>query len=217
MIFKLILKDIMGYWRYIIFAIYLPAILWLSVLTIRSYPPLGNFIFCTAAIVAAISYFTFSEKKQKLETLICSLPVNRRTFVMGRYLFALSIAVFGILLLYLAVLLIYLIYSKPISEFHDYYGLKSLFIALVIISVSVSCFFPFTYKFRITGMVFTLPIGFSLGMYLTILIFRFDERSYIPYFLRSDFITIISVALITVLILLVSVFISIRLFEQREL
>jgi len=217
MLFNLILKDIRGYWRFIIFNIFLPAILWLSILTIPSFPPLGSFIFCTAAIVAAISYFTFSEKKQKLETLVCSLPVSRKSLVAARYLFALCIAVFGIILLYFAVYVTYLIYSKPVSEFYNYYNLKSLFISLVIISISVSCFFPFTYKFRITRMIFTLPIGFTLGMHLTTSIFKFNQRPYLPYFIESDIVTIVSFVFIIVLMLIISVIISIKLFERREL
>ncbi len=217
MILNLILKDIRGYWRFIIFNIFLPAILWLSILTIPSFPPLGNFIFCTAAVVAAISYFTFSEKKQKLETLICSLPVSRKSVVAARYLFALCIAVFGTILLYFAVYASYLIYSKPFFEFHTFYNLKSLFISIVIISVSVSCFFPFTYKFRIMGMIFTLPIGFTLGMRSTISVFRFDERTYVPYFLKSDLMTIIIITLVVVVLIIISVMISIKLFEQKDL
>lgn len=217
MLFNLILKDIRGYWRFIIFNIFLPAILWLSILTIPSFPPLGNFIFCTAAVVAAISYFTFSEKKQKLETLVCSLPVSRKSVVAARYLFALCVAVFGIILLYFAVYATYLIYSKSIYEFHTFYNLKSLFISLVIISVSVSCFFPFTFKLRILGMIFTLPVGFTFGMHSTITIFRFNERSYVPYFLETDLMTVIIVPLVVAAMIVLSVMISVKLFEKRDL
>jgi ABC-2 type transport system permease protein len=217
MILNLILKDILGYWRYIIFSIFFPATLWLSILTIPSFPPLGNFIFCTAAIVAAISYFTFSEKRQKLETLVCSLPVSRKSVVAARYLFALCVAVFGIILLYFVVYASYLIYSKPVFEFHTFYNLKSLFISLVIISVSVSCFFPFTFKLRILGMIFTIPIGFTLGMHTTTSIFRYDERAYMPYFIKSDLLTIIIVTIVVTVMIILSVTISIKLFEQRDL
>jgi hypothetical protein len=217
MILNLILKDIRGYWRYIIFYIFLPATLWISILIIPHFPARGNIIFSTAAIVAAISYFAFSEKKQKLETLICSLPVSRRSFVIARYLFALCIAICGFVILYFASYATYLIYSKPVSEFFQTYNLKSFFIALYVISVSVSFFFPFIYKYRITGMIFTLPIGFTLGMHSMVLIFKFTKQSYLPYFSDADFIKVIIIAPIILIMPIISAMISMKLYEWKDL
>lgn len=217
MILNLIMKDIRGYWRYIIFSIFLPATLWISILIIPHFPARGNVIFSTAAIVAAISYFAFSEKKQKLETLICSLPVSRRSFVIARYLFAFCIAIFGFVLLYLASYATYLIYSKPVSEFFETYNLKSFVIALYIISVSVSFFFPFIYKFRIIGMILTLPIGFTLAMHSTVLIFKFTKQSYMPYFSDADFIKVILITPIILIMPIISAMISIKLYEWKDL
>ncbi|MBI5021584.1 MAG: ABC-2 transporter permease [Ignavibacteriales bacterium] len=217
MILNLILKDIRGYWRYIIFSIFLPATLWISILIIPHFPARGNVIFSTAAIVAAISYFAFSEKKQRLETLICSLPISRRSFVIARYLFALCVAIFGFVILYCASYATYLIYSIPISEFFITYNLKSFFIALYIISVSVSFFFPFIYKFRIMGMIFTLPIGFTLAMHSMVLIFNFTKQSYKPYFLDTDFVKIILITPLILILPIISAMISIKLYERKNI
>ncbi len=217
MILNLILKDIRGYWRYIVFSIFLPATLWISILIIPHFPARGNLIFCAAAIVAAISYFAFSEKKQKLETLICSLPVSRRSFVIARYLFAFCIAIFGFVLLYFASYTTYLIYSKPITEFYETYNLKSFFIALYIISISVSFIFPFIFKFRIMGMIVTLPIGFTLAMHSMVLIFNFTKQSYISYFSNADFVKVVLIAPIILILPIISAMISMKLYERKDI
>jgi energy-converting hydrogenase Eha subunit H len=216
MMLKLIIKDIRGYWRFIIFWIFLPGILWISIFLVPLFPPRGIIIFCAGAIVAAISYFTFSEKKQRLETLVCSLPVPRRSVVMARYLLSLFIMIFGIMLFYCAIYTSYIIHAKPLADFNDIYGLNALFIVLLVTTVSASIILPAIYKFRIMGMIFTLPVAFNAGMYLALSIFRFSD---IPYLELSDgnLLKIIMTGFVMLAAPVISLNISLKLYEIKDL
>ena len=172
MIAKLILKDIKGYWRFIVFTIFLPGIAWSLLLFLPYFHWSGYVLFCSMAIFAGISYFSFSEKKQHIEILTCSLPVTRTAIVLSRYLLALIITFVGIILYYATAYVGDFIYPHSVTTFSQINHPKVLLMSLFFISIISSIFLPGIFSLKITGMVFHFVIAMIGGLSLTYKIFH---------------------------------------------
>jgi hypothetical protein len=169
---KLILKDIRGYWRFVVSTIFLPGIAWSLLLFLPYYHWSGYVLFCSMAIFAAISYFSFSEKKQHIEILTCSLPVTRTAMVLSRYFLALIITFVGILLYYATAYIGDLIYPHSVTTFSQINHPKVLLMSLFFISIISSIFLPGIFSLKMTGMVFNFAIAMIGALSLTYKIFH---------------------------------------------
>ncbi len=208
MIWKLVQKDLLAYRRYIFFGILLPAIFW-NIFFIYPYFRWSVFIiYSNLAIVAATTYFIFSEKKQSLETLVGSFPVTRTQIVYARYLLALTLTVSGILLYYLNGYVCDLIYSETVAHFDKISHLKNLFLSLFLLSIFISLHYPVTFRFGMTGMVFSLLIAVSVSIFLTIQLFEINTRTWSPYFNAGDKLQIILICFGIFIVPLLSVWLS---------
>lgn len=213
MITKLILKDLRGYWQFIVFWIFLPSIAWSGLLYFPYYPWHGYVLFCSIAIFAAISYFTFSEKKQHLEVLTCSLPVTRTAIVLSRYIFALLVMIAGFIIFYSITWIADLIYSNPVTTFEQINHPKVLLMCLFLISFVTSYFLPAVFSSKIMGMVFNFMIALIFGITVTLKIFRPHQNSYELDFSPEKFMLLIAV---TLLLPLISILVSVYSFHRQE-
>lgn len=214
MIAKLILKDIRGYWRFVVLTIFFPGIAWSLLLYYRNYKWAGYVMFCSMAIFAGISYFSFSEKKQKIETLTCSLPVNRTAIVLSRYLLALIITFVGLILFYATTYIGDLIYSHSITTFSQINHPQVLLLGLFFISTISSIFLPAIFRFKITGMIFSFIIAMIAAFTLTFEIFHPHQNFY-----ETDFnsFKIIIIICSMILVVFLSVAFSLFLYKRKDL
>lgn len=211
---KLILKDIRGYWRFIVLSIFLPGIAWSLLLFLPYYHWSGYVLFCSFAIFAAISYFSFSEKKQHIEILTCSLPVTRTAIVLSRYLLALIITFVGIILYYATAYIGDFIYPHSVTTFSQINNPKILLMSLFFISIISSIFLPGIFSLKIIGMIFNLAIAMFGAMTLTFKIFH-PHRNFYESNFQSDKVIVLICAM--TLAWIVSVLLSITHYKTKEL
>lgn len=214
MIAKLILKDIRGYWRFVVLTIFLPGIAWSLLLFFPYYHWSGYVGFCSMAIFAAISYFSFSEKKQHLEILTCSLPVTRTAIVLSRYFLALIITFVGIILYYAIAYVGDLIYPHSVTTFSQINHPKVLLMSLFFISIISSIFLPGIFSLKIIGMIFNFAIAAIFAINLTYKIFHPLRNFHESNFQSEKVITLICAM---VLAWLFSVLLSLSHFQRKDL
>jgi hypothetical protein len=213
MITKLILKDIRGYWRFIVLSIFLPGIAWSILLFLPYYHWAGYVLFCSFAIFAAISYFSFSEKKQHIEILTCSLPVTRTAIVLSRYFLALLITFVGIILYYATAYVGDFIYPHSVTTFSQINHPKVLLMSLFFISIISSIFLPAIFSLKMTGMVFNFAIATIGALNLTYKIFDPKQGFHESNF-QSDKVIVLICAMM--LAWLLSVLLSIIHYKKKE-
>lgn len=213
MITKLILKDIRGYWRFVVLTIFLPGIAWSLLLFLPYFQWSGYVLFCSMAIFAAISYFSFSEKKQHIEVLTCSLPVTRTAIVLSRYFLALIITFVGILLYYATAYIGDLIYPNSVTMFSQINHPKVLLLSLFFISIISSIFLPGIFSLKMTGMVFNFAIAMIGTITLTYKIFHPNQGFYESIFQSDKVITLIGAMMLAWLF---SVLLSIIHYKRKE-
>lgn len=217
MIFNLMVKDIRGYGRYILLGIFLPSIFYISFFSIQHFKWESSVAICSFTIFAAISYFSFSENKQKLNVFICSLPVTRKSIVVARYLLSLCIVIFGIALYLFLFYILDPLYTEPKTKFYEIINLKALITGLMMISVSTSLFLPAIYRFRTIGMAFTIALVIAFLIYSLITFVYSNDPLVDLHFEKGNVLK--SLILISLIILLpvISMVVSKKLFRGRDL
>lgn len=218
MIFKLVYKDLLAY-KKLIAGIFLAHMLLAGVFTFRYYPWNIYVMYGYLIISFAGSFIYFSEKKSRVlgETLTCSLPVTRSSIVAAKYLTSAIITVIGIILWFLNAYIFDLIYTNAVTNFYQIAYPKVLFMALFFISIHMSIFLPAVFSFRIFGMVLTYVIALLAAVIPIPLLFYPYKNSYIPYFVAEDFLLITVLIILMVLVLFISVILSVKLYNKREL
>lgn len=166
------------------------------------------------AIFAAISYFSFSEKKQHLEILTCSLPVTRTAIVLSRYFLALIITFVGIILYYAIAYVGDLIYPHSVTTFSQINHPKVLLMSLFFISIISSIFLPGIFSLKIIGMIFNFAIAAIFAINLTYKIFHPLRNFHESNFQSEKVITLICAM---VLAWLFSVLLSLSHFQRKDL
>jgi hypothetical protein len=211
---NLILKDIRGYWRFVLLTIFLPGIAWSLLLFFPYFRWSGYVGFCSMAIFAAISYFSFSEKKQHIEILTCSLPVTRTAIVLSRYLLALIITFIGIILYYGTAYVGDFIYPHSVTTFSQINNPKVLLMCLFFISIISAIFLPGIFCFKRTGMIFTFTIAMIGAFSLTYKIFHPKQGFY-----ESDFQSYKVIVIICIMIsaLNISGILSLIHYKRKDL
>jgi len=214
MITKLILKDIRGYWRFAVLSIFLPGIAWSLLLFLPYYHWSGYVLFCSMAIFAGISYFSFSEKKQHIEILTCSLPVTRTAIVLSRYWLALIITFVGMMLYYATAYVGNFFYPHSATTFSQINHPKVLLMSLFLISIISSIFLPAIFSLKIIGMIFNFAIAMIGAMTLTFKIFHPHQNFHASNFQNDKVIALIGAMMLA---WLVSVLLSITHYKRKEL
>ncbi|MEQ8763191.1 MAG: ABC-2 transporter permease [Planctomycetota bacterium] len=176
------------------------------------------FSFGSLAIVAR-------EDKFKTALLICSLPIPRRTVVLGRYLIALISGVGGIAL---ATGITLLPSARILSE-----GASPLAVlgnGALATGIGLSLILPFTIRFGLVGIMVFLVVMQVLGFLVLMVWRRLDSQVRLKDLFQSAFGWIgeiqaaldpvvfgAAVTLLVLLLLAASYRISARIYERREL
>jgi len=217
MLFNLMLKDIKGYWRYIMLSIFLPSIFYISFFSIPHFKWESSIAVCSFTIFAAISYFSFSENKQKLYVLICSLPVTRKSIVVARYLLSLCIAIFGIVFYLTLFYLLDPLYTEPNTKFYQIMNLKALLTGLLMISVSTSLFLPAIYRYRTIGMAFTITLIIAFLIYSLITFVYSNDPLVDIHFKKGSIIKNIIFISAIVILPVISTVVSVKFFRGKDI
>lgn len=209
------------FWR--LLAIMLLYFVWMS----NSIPETRVFLFITALMCSFLPFtLLLREDKFKAQGLICSMPVKRRQVIQLRYgVLWLSALVF--LLMVLAV-----VFLSPLSKVNgaSLLTLGGLFYFLCLSTLIIAVLYPFSVYFGAMGFIIVLVAFQFLGVGLQALILALGhgpDLATIPRaiaaFLQSSHAALGSplyysaLLIAVVLVNAVSLFISIRLFEKKEL
>ena len=120
------------------------------------------FIVMTSVMVGLSMPFVILGREDKFKTaaLVCSLPVRRSTYVLGKY--AATWIAIGLGLGYALLLTAALPFSKiAVSEV---LGLKTILVSVFLISLIFSVILPFTLRFGFTGVIILLVGTQLLGI-----------------------------------------------------
>ena len=213
MLRNLILKDLKAYKKYLSLVIFLPGILWTSIVFYNFLPWNNYMMFCNLVIFAAGTYYTFSEKKQNLQTLICSLPVSRRQIVFAKYLTTFVIIVIGIIIFIFTTYFNNQIHGYSAIDFQKLFHLKILYMSFFIFSIFFSIFLPATFYFRMIGMAFTLTAAVIISVNSFDVAFRAYRSNFVPYFTPDDAWKIIILTMIMICLPIISLLLSLKIYK----
>jgi ABC-type transport system involved in multi-copper enzyme maturation permease subunit len=174
-------------------------------------------MYCNLVICAAGSYYTFSEKKQNLMILCCSLPVNRRQIVLAKYLTTLVIVLVGIVVFALVIVINYWLNDMAARDFYKMIHPKIAFISLYQNVIFFSMFLPSVFFFRLFGMALTFSIAAVSSIYSYILLFRPDRFDFRPYFTAESTINTLIAILLMCSMSVLSMNLTLKIFEQKNL
>jgi hypothetical protein len=217
MLIQLLLKDARGYSRFIAFNIFLPGIVWTLLIFSRFYPWHVYIMFCNLAICAGGSYYTFSEKKQDLYILYCSLPITRKQIVLSKYLTTIVIMIVGIIVFSLAVIFNHWLSENAARDFGKLMHPKILFMCIYLNVVFFSIFLPSVFCCRISGMVITFAIAMVSSIYSYVALFRPYYMTFVPYFTVDDAVKTWIAALTICLLPVASSLIAMKFFNNKNL
>lgn len=217
MLIHLILKDLLAYRKYLFLNIFLPGILWTTV-GFSLFSQWNNYLmFCNLAILAAGSYYTFSEKKQNLHLLVCSLPVTRTQVVISKFLTTGIIIFIGIFIFLTSTYVNGLYLEKVAPLFDKLFHIKIAFMSICLYSIFFSIFLPATFSLRLSGMVITIIIAGVVSIYSYVVFFRPYRISFVHYFTPDDVWKILLISLLMISLLLLSIFLSGVIFSRKNL
>ena len=216
MIFKLVYKDLLAY-KKLIAGIFLSHMLLAGVFTFRYYQWNIYVMYGYLIISFAGSFICFSEKKQNTETLTCSLPVTRSSIVAAKYLTSAIIAATGIFLWFLNAYIFDLIYTDAVTNFYQITYPKVLFMALFFLSINMSIFLPAVFRLRLLGLILTYSISLTIAVLTIPLIFYPYKSSYIPHFAAEDFFLISVLSVIMIILPIISLLLSLRIYNRQDL
>ena len=174
-------------------------------------------MFCNLIILAAGSYYTFSEKKQNLHLLVCSLPVTRTQVVISKFLMTSIIILIGIFIFLTSTYFNGLYLEKMAPLFDKLFHLKIAFMGICLYSIFFSIFLPATFLLRLSGMVVTIVIAGFVSIYSYVAFFRPYRNSFTNYFTPDDAWKMLLISLLMIGSVIFSIFFSIKLYSRKNL
>lgn len=157
---KFIRKDIiLNKTQILFYAFYLTAF-WIWISYQKSFPWRGGIIMLSFLVAMIPLTFQAREEKFKATILLCSLPTNRNSLVLARYLtawvFMLAGLIYG--------LVVAAIIPNNRVLFQEFLTLKTLFLFMLFFSLFFSFLLPFTVRFGIMGVMVFLVVIQALGV-----------------------------------------------------
>ena len=216
MILKFIIKDIKAYKKFIFGGLFAHLLLG-SIFTFQYYPWHVYAMYGYLGISFVSSFYLFKEKKLSTEILTNSLPGDRSSIVIARYLTSIAIIVIGIILWTLNAYISEFIYADAKTHFHQIAKLKVLFMALFFMSIKLSLFLPSVFSFRTFGMASTFTVALIAAILSIPLIFHPYKRSYNPYFEFGDLGLVAFLTLFIIFAPLISATFSILIYQRKDL
>lgn len=218
MILKLILKDLKMSWRTLLiwtllclaWSAFLIAVLQDSWKMYISIAPLQ--------ISFIIGAYAVKEKTSKGETLTCSLPVLRSSVILSRYLTAAVIAVIGIVIWSLNAWILHSLLTSTPDDFQFLVGNLFVFVlAIFFMVIFVSVFMPILNLFNAPWVFMNIMIGSFIVIYLAIILIHPSLDAYFRGSKVVDLNYMIVVTFIATAFLLTSVFLSQKMFQNKDL
>jgi hypothetical protein len=217
MIGKLIWKDIKVIGR-IFFLRIMPAAMLAGALFVFRYFPwhvymVQGFIYISTTLIV----HAMTEKSGLNEGFTASLPVSRFDIISARYLSTLFCILLGLMLWYLNGKAASLVFPDATIDFSKVFNLKGVFIAFVFFAAIISLFLPASFAFGKTGLILTFIPALSAAISTVPLLFFPYEFSYVHFFLPSDLQMVIITGSSSLLALLVSFWLSVRIYNWKNL
>ncbi|MGH0676082.1 ABC-2 transporter permease [Bacillus luti] len=194
---QLILKDFIMQWKFLIWHMLYPLFLYMTLVDIKSFYVIMSAIIPVIAILKTFN----DDKKYDSEVMLNSLPLAKKEIVVAKYIMALIVFVIS------------MIVSSPVGIIHFTGGVFE-FITTTLVTI--------------TGFVFiylslVLPISFWLGykksVFITFFILIAPTAIGTMFFeINMEQIQLYNSLLFgsSIFVLIVSVFVSIKLYEKRE-
>lgn len=215
---NLVIKDFLLQKKYfLIFLVYGAVI---AVSAGRVPEILASFLYVFYLVTAtylSTMYANGFEKRGKSETMLASLPVKREYVVVSKYLFLVSLIPVYSMVIWIFSTIVRLVDSKSISIFN----FNAMIIAFVILGIAFSVYYPLYFKLgqdklKIVTMFFYLLIFISP---------KISEKIYINLsrynlllFARDNIFLMATIGiLITILLLTLSLNISSKIYNKKEL
>ncbi|HHW02418.1 MAG TPA: ABC-2 transporter permease [Thermoanaerobacterales bacterium] len=183
-----------------------------------------DFVYIMGSVAISYIYLMYTvnlDEKNKSDLIINSLPVTRRQVVMARYLFYIAVIFIGILIMSLVGMIL-----KTVPGFPDlaYVKPQDFVTAFFMIGILASFHTPLAYKFGINARYFDMAIFFGLFFapgFLADYIKRHSGLDTINHFMNltqhSNWNSIgLAAAGFTLIIIMISLAISIKIYESRE-
>jgi hypothetical protein len=217
MLLKLVLKDIKATWKtLLIWTLLCLAGSAFFMLIENSWK--GYILIASGQISFIIGVYVAQEKGYGGEVLTCSLPVLRSSVVFSKYVTALAMAVGGIIIWIFNANLIHSVLPGTPDDFQLFAG--NLFvpvIALFFIVFYISIFLPMVNVFNAVWVFMNVSIGCLMVITLAIILIHPSFNSYYSGSKSADLPYLIVVALIASTVLCVSIMLSQKLFNKRDL
>ena len=183
----------------------------------RYYP--WDVYFMSVSMILAVLYYIpiYIEQKSKQEMIKCSLPVTRSDIVFSRYITSLIVISSGIFLFYTNAFVADFLYTNQTAYFEQFNHVKILYMITFLISIHGCIFLPSVFIFRLLGSIITFTIAIITAIIITVIIFHPDRNSFVHYFQPEDSFPILILSTITVLLIIGSLILSIKLYKRKEL
>ncbi len=217
MILNLIIKDIRAYGKSLLKLTLLSLIVITAFSVIYKQSWIIYIVMAAGQISFIIGYFLTSEKMRRGEMLVCSLPVTRNSIIQGRYLAASLIAILGVILWFLYACFLNSIFSSAPGDFHLFTNPIILFFVVFYFSFFISVFFPIVTIFDKIWALTNLSIIFAALFIVPFTLFYEAKGLLFSESKTGDILFINIIILISVLMLYISMRISLRLYNRREL
>jgi ABC-type transport system involved in multi-copper enzyme maturation permease subunit len=183
----------------------------------RYYP--WDVYFMSVCMILSVLYYIpiYVEQKLKLEMLKCSLPATRSDIVFSRYLTSFIIIGIGIFLFYINAFVADFLYTNQTAYFDQFNHVKILYMITFLISIHGCIFLPSVFIFRLMSTIITFTIAIIIAIVTTVIIFHPDKNSFVHYFQPEDSFQILILTIFTVLLIIGSMILSIKLYKRKEL
>lgn len=194
-------------------------------ITFSSFKPIGLGLYVVAPIVVAYTFITNAidyDEKNKCEIILNSLPLKRTDIVISKYI---SIFIFVIIGIIYSILIGVIGKMTGLPFYNISVSLSDIVLVLTSTCVYCSIFFPFNFKFGVIKMKIINTLLFMLSIFLptigfncattnsnNILVQKFNYFLNNTSRLTQDSLVII----IGLVFLLISLIISIRIYNNKE-
>ncbi|MBN2091820.1 ABC-2 transporter permease [candidate division KSB1 bacterium] len=217
MILRLILKDLKANYSSIFLRSFLFSLIAGSVFVYRYYHWNVYMMYGYLTFAFASSNYLFIESKHANEVKTLTLPVNRASIVIAKYLTTIFIAILGLSLWILNAWFSEYLFPDAKSEFQPIFKFKVIFMAFVFVAIHLSIFLPSAFRFRTFGMIFTFVIALFLAVASIPVLFYPYKSYYNPYFESEDLMMVLMLTLFIILAPVISAALSVALYRTKEL
>lgn len=153
------------------------------------------------------------EDMSGVDFLIAVLPIKKKEYVISRYICGFIVTIIAALLVTLSYYAVYLLSKTEIILPYSYFLIVSIISAIIIISVNIPIFLKCgTLKGRYISTLINLS-GVFLPMFMIEGLSKFD---FLNSIINNPRILVLSLLLLGFIIVCVSYFISIKLYENKE-